>query len=80
MNFIILDLWICKWFSVLVWLFHKGIPKTRRGEIWQLICEQQKLIGCVVSAKIPEHEPYKELLKQLTIHQHAILIDLGESR
>ncbi|XP_071786587.1 TBC1 domain family member 1-like [Asterias amurensis] len=59
--------------------FRQGIPKTRRGEIWQLICEQQKLIGCVVSAKIPEHEPYKELLKQLTIHQHAILIDLGRT-
>ncbi len=32
-----------------------------------------------MSAKIPEHKPYKELLKQLTIHQHAILIDLGRT-
>lgn len=25
----------------------------------------------------PEHEPYADLIKHLTTHQHAILIDLG---
>ncbi|XP_022084449.1 TBC1 domain family member 1-like [Acanthaster planci] len=58
--------------------FKQGIPKTRRGEIWQFICEQQKLNG-LTNGNVPQHEPYKELLKELTIHQHAILIDLGRT-
>ncbi|XP_038055153.1 TBC1 domain family member 1-like [Patiria miniata] len=58
--------------------FKQGIPKGRRGEIWQFICEQQKLNGRA-NGNIPKYEPYKELLKELTIHQHAILIDLGRT-
>lgn len=55
-----------------------GVPRQHRGEIWKFLSEQYLLKQEVPSAKPPNNDaPYKELLKQLTSQQHAILIDLG---
>ena len=59
-----------------------GVPQRKRGDIWRLLVEQypKHNPGC---QKAPPHcpaynMPYDDLLKQLTTHQHAILIDLGK--
>nr|XP_032811515.1 TBC1 domain family member 1-like isoform X2 [Petromyzon marinus] len=62
----------------------RGVPRARRGEIWQFLAEQHRLrhpqrgqheVGQQQLADIPYHT----LLKQLTAQQHAILIDLGRT-
>ncbi|XP_041459585.1 TBC1 domain family member 1-like isoform X2 [Lytechinus variegatus] len=60
-------------------LFKEGVPRTRRGDIWMMLSEQHLLRMVPGASQIPESEPYTELLKQLTTHQHAILIDLGRT-
>ncbi|XP_043096034.1 TBC1 domain family member 1 isoform X5 [Puntigrus tetrazona] len=58
----------------------QGVPHQHRGEIWKLLSEQYLLRKEVPSTKPPNNDtPYKELLKQLTSQQHAILIDLGRT-
>ncbi|KAK7166487.1 hypothetical protein R3I93_006300 [Phoxinus phoxinus] len=58
----------------------QGVPRQHRGEIWKLLSEQYLLRKEGPSAKPPNNNaPYKELLKQLTSQQHAILIDLGRT-
>lgn len=58
----------------------QGVPRQHRGEIWKFLSEQYLLRQEVPSAKPPNNDtPYKELLKQLTSQQHAILIDLGRT-
>ncbi|XP_039547690.1 TBC1 domain family member 1 isoform X4 [Pimephales promelas] len=58
----------------------QGVPRQHRGEIWKLLSEQYLLRKEGPSAKTPNNNtPYKELLKQLTSQQHAILIDLGRT-
>ncbi|XP_077061086.1 TBC1 domain family member 1 isoform X6 [Siphateles boraxobius] len=58
----------------------KGVPRQHRGEIWKLLSEQYLLRKEGPCAKPPNNNaPYKELLKQLTSQQHAILIDLGRT-
>lgn len=56
----------------------KGVPRTLRGQIWLLLMQQQQ-IRTAVPDKAHDSADYKELLKQLTTHQHAILIDLGRT-
>ncbi|XP_052276744.1 TBC1 domain family member 1-like isoform X8 [Dreissena polymorpha] len=56
----------------------QGVPQAKRGEIWWLLVEQHRLKFPALEAKTPVVE-YFELLKQLTNHQHAILIDLGRT-
>ncbi|XP_018593494.1 TBC1 domain family member 1 isoform X6 [Scleropages formosus] len=57
----------------------QGVPRHHRGEIWKFLSEQY-LLRQQVPSRHPEREtPYKELLKQLTSQQHAILIDLGRT-
>ncbi|XP_043918078.1 TBC1 domain family member 1 [Protopterus annectens] len=56
----------------------QGVPRHHRGEIWKLLAEQYQLRHPSTS-KQPKDTPYKELLKQLTSQQHAILIDLGRT-
>lgn len=56
-----------------------GVPRQHRGEIWKFLSEQYLLRQTVPSRPPANHTPYKELLKQLTSQQHAILIDLGNS-
>ncbi|KAM8970063.1 TBC1 domain family member 1 isoform X3 [Sarcophilus harrisii] len=58
----------------------QGVPRHHRGEIWKFLAEQYHLRHQYPSSKQqPKDVPYKELLKQLTSHQHAILIDLGRT-
>ncbi|GFR18339.1 TBC1 domain family member 4 [Trichonephila clavata] len=61
-------------------LVKKGVPRHKRGEIWQYLAEQSKDIWCNSKRDLESDEPYEELLKQLTSHQHSILIDIGRLR
>ncbi|KAL8207510.1 UNVERIFIED_CONTAM: TBC1 domain member 1, partial [Gekko kuhli] len=54
----------------------KGVPRHHRGEIWKFLAEQYQLKHQFANKQQPKDTPYKELLKQLTSQQHAILIDL----
>ncbi|XP_061848429.1 TBC1 domain family member 1 isoform X6 [Colius striatus] len=57
----------------------QGVPRHHRGEIWKFLAEQYHLKHQFLSKQPPKDMPYKELLKQLTSQQHAILIDLGRT-
>lgn len=54
-----------------------GVPKSRRGEIWVLLCHQYRLHHRLPQRQAAPDTPYHDLLKQLTAQQHAILVDLG---
>ncbi|GFS00456.1 TBC1 domain family member [Elysia marginata] len=69
----------------------KGVPRSLRGQIWLFLMQQRQLLGVDAvdddagdtdSVSSRGRAPsgsvdYDGLLKQLTTHQHAILIDLG---
>ncbi|KAM9143639.1 TBC1 domain family member 1 isoform 4-T5 [Pangshura tecta] len=57
----------------------RGVPRHHRGEIWKFLAEQYHLKNQFPTKQQPKDTPYKELLKQLTSQQHAILIDLGRT-
>ncbi|XP_023363760.1 TBC1 domain family member 1 isoform X1 [Otolemur garnettii] len=57
----------------------QGVPRHHRGEIWKFLAEQFHLKHQFPSKQQPKDVLYKELLKQLTSQQHAILIDLGRT-
>ncbi|KAM7111566.1 TBC1 domain family member 4 isoform 3-T3 [Molossus nigricans] len=57
----------------------EGVPKSRRGEIWQFLALQYRLRHRLPNKQQPPETSYKELLKQLTAQQHAILVDLGRT-
>ncbi|XP_070613195.1 TBC1 domain family member 1 isoform X1 [Erythrolamprus reginae] len=57
----------------------KGVPRQQRGEIWNFLAELHQLKHPFPNKQHPKDTPYKELLKQLTSQQHAILIDLGRT-
>ncbi|XP_060044203.1 TBC1 domain family member 1 isoform X3 [Erinaceus europaeus] len=57
----------------------QGVPRHHRGEIWKFLAEQYHLRHQFPNKQQPKDTPYKELLKQLTSQQHAILIDLGRT-
>ncbi|XP_055652610.1 TBC1 domain family member 1 isoform X5 [Falco peregrinus] len=57
----------------------QGVPRHHRGEIWKFLAEQYHLKHQFPSKQQSKDIPYKELLKQLTSQQHAILIDLGRT-
>ncbi|XP_074848694.1 TBC1 domain family member 1 isoform X2 [Carettochelys insculpta] len=57
----------------------RGVPRHHRGEVWKFLAEQYQLKHQLPSKQQPKDTPYKELLKQLTSQQHAILIDLGRT-
>nr|KAF6393951.1 TBC1 domain family member 1 [Pipistrellus kuhlii] len=57
----------------------QGVPRHHRGEIWKFLAEQYHLKHQLPPKQQPRDTPYKELLKQLTSQQHAILIDLGRT-
>ena len=59
-----------------------GVPKTRRGELWQLIINKQ--IDSDEDAKLIDKFPnstlkYDVLKSQLTCHKLTILIDLART-
>uniref|UniRef100_F7HHC3 TBC1 domain family member 4 n=1 Tax=Macaca mulatta TaxID=9544 RepID=F7HHC3_MACMU len=60
-------------------LLKEGVPKSRRGEIWQFLALQYRLRHRLPNKQQPPDVSYKELLKQLTAQQHAILVDLGRT-
>ncbi|KFV04316.1 TBC1 domain family member 4, partial [Pterocles gutturalis] len=55
----------------------EGVPKSRRGEIWQFLAVQHRVRHRLPNKQQPPDISYKELLKQLTAQQHAILVDLA---
>ncbi|KAF2975167.1 hypothetical protein EK904_003175 [Melospiza melodia maxima] len=57
----------------------EGVPKSRRGEIWQFLAVQHRVRHRLPNKQQPPDISYKELLKQLTAQQHAILVDLAYS-
>ncbi|KAK3778892.1 hypothetical protein RRG08_013156 [Elysia crispata] len=71
----------------------KGVPRSLRGQIWLFLMQQRQLsgvdagdqdVGDGETVTSPGRAPcgsadYEGLLKQLTSHQHAILIDLGRT-
>ncbi|XP_039601275.1 TBC1 domain family member 4 isoform X1 [Polypterus senegalus] len=57
----------------------QGVPKNRRGEIWQFLAAQYRLRHRLPCKQQPPDISYKDLLKQLTAQQHAILVDLGRT-
>ncbi|KAL4608825.1 TBC1 domain family member 4-like [Arapaima gigas] len=56
-----------------------GVPKSCRGEVWQLLSQQHRLCQHALCKMQPPDMPYQDLLKQLTAQQHAILVDLGRT-
>ncbi|XP_053398670.1 TBC1 domain family member 1-like [Mercenaria mercenaria] len=56
----------------------QGVPQAKRGEVWHFLVEQHRLRYPNIEENTPQVD-YNELLKQLTNHQHAILIDLGRT-
>ncbi|KAK1168053.1 TBC1 domain family member 4-like isoform X1 [Acipenser oxyrinchus oxyrinchus] len=57
----------------------QGVPKNRRGDIWQFLAVQYRLRHSLSCKQQHLDMSYKELLKQLTTQQHAILVDLGRT-
>ncbi|XP_009317790.1 PREDICTED: TBC1 domain family member 4 [Pygoscelis adeliae] len=57
----------------------EGVPKSCRGEIWQFLAVQHRVRHRLPNKQQPPDISYKELLKQLTAQQHAILVDLGRT-
>uniref|UniRef100_A0A8C5G7Z6 Rab-GAP TBC domain-containing protein n=1 Tax=Gouania willdenowi TaxID=441366 RepID=A0A8C5G7Z6_GOUWI len=57
----------------------EGIPKSRRGEVWLLLCQQYRLRHRQPQRPQASETSYQDLLKQLTAQQHAILVDLGRT-
>ncbi|XP_077392881.1 TBC1 domain family member 4 isoform X2 [Festucalex cinctus] len=57
----------------------QGVPKSRRGEVWLLLCHQHRLCRRHPPRQPAADTPYRDLLKQLTAQQHAILVDLGRT-
>ncbi|KAM4700423.1 TBC1 domain family member 4 isoform 2-T2 [Discoglossus pictus] len=57
----------------------EGVPKGKRGEIWQFLSVQYRLRHRLPCKQQPSDVSYNELLKQLTSQQHAILVDLGRT-
>ncbi|XP_072266724.1 TBC1 domain family member 4 isoform X4 [Pyxicephalus adspersus] len=57
----------------------EGVPKSKRGEIWQFLSVQYRLRHRLPSKQQPSDTTYSDLLKQLTAQQHAILVDLGRT-
>lgn len=66
-------------FSYTLDLIFLGVPRGKRGEVWQFLAERYcAKVAPLDTSKYPNYNVcYDTLLKQLTSHQHAILIDLG---
>lgn len=65
--------------QILLELVRGGVPRARRGEIWQFLVKQNAFCSPDSSEKQRWKEtPYRTLLKRNSGHQHAILIDLGK--
>ncbi|XP_011499626.1 PREDICTED: TBC1 domain family member 1 [Ceratosolen solmsi marchali] len=67
--------------QMLLQAIKQGVPRGKRGEVWQFLAEQFCMKQPPLDAQaFPNYNtPYDLLLKQLTSQQHAILIDLGRT-
>ncbi|XP_012270654.1 TBC1 domain family member 4 isoform X2 [Orussus abietinus] len=67
--------------QMLLQAIKQGVPRGKRGEVWQFLAEQFCLKQPPMDTRnFPNYNvPYDLLLKQLTSQQHAILIDLGRT-
>ncbi|XP_012265236.2 TBC1 domain family member 1 isoform X2 [Athalia rosae] len=67
--------------QMLLQAIKQGVPRGKRGEVWQFLAEQFCLKQPPIETReFPNYNvPYDALLKQLTSQQHAILIDLGRT-
>ncbi|XP_044260359.1 TBC1 domain family member 1 isoform X2 [Tribolium madens] len=67
--------------QMLLQAIRQGVPRGKRGEVWQFLAEQYCMHTAPIdTSNFPNYNvPYEQLLKQLTSHQHAILIDLGRT-
>uniref|UniRef100_A0A8C6SH10 TBC1 domain family member 4 n=1 Tax=Neogobius melanostomus TaxID=47308 RepID=A0A8C6SH10_9GOBI len=57
----------------------QGVPKSRRGDVWLLLSHQHRLRHRLPQRQQAPDILYRDLLKQLTAQQHAILVDLGRT-
>ncbi|CAL9690408.1 unnamed protein product [Knipowitschia caucasica] len=57
----------------------QGVSKSRRGEVWLLLSHQHRLRHRLPHRQQAPDILYRDLLKQLTAQQHAILVDLGRT-
>lgn len=58
-------------------IYSAGIPRYRAGEVWKFLRSHMERRQASMLQPCPEYEHYSDLIKHLTTHQHAILIDLG---
>ncbi|KAJ8916569.1 hypothetical protein NQ315_000213 [Exocentrus adspersus] len=67
--------------QMLLHAIRQGVPRGKRGDVWQFLAELFcSKVPPIDTTKYPNYNtPYETLLKQLTSHQHAILIDLGRT-
>lgn len=66
-------------------LVRRGVPRAKRGAIWKFLIQQEASepfrppADAVADPNVDVDRPFGELLNLLTIHQHAILIDLART-
>lgn len=67
--------------NMLLQAIKQGVPRSKRGDVWHFLANQFCIKQPPFDTKqVPNYNtPYEDLLKQLTSHQHAILIDLGRT-
>ncbi|XP_070197331.1 TBC1 domain family member 1-like [Littorina saxatilis] len=67
-------------YSTLLECVKQGVPRNMRGPIWNFLAVKQcRHSNIDITMPGFSELPYDDLLKQLTTHQHAILIDLGRT-
>ncbi|MPC94451.1 TBC1 domain family member 4 [Portunus trituberculatus] len=60
-------------------ILHSGVPKSLRGDVWQLLMYQYLSRNAKKEPEFPGYNtPYENMIKELTSQHHAILIDLGK--
>uniref|UniRef100_A0A0P4WCG4 Rab-GAP TBC domain-containing protein n=1 Tax=Scylla olivacea TaxID=85551 RepID=A0A0P4WCG4_SCYOL len=58
----------------------QGVPKSLRGDVWQLLMYQYLARNSKMEPQFPGYNtPYEDMIKELTSQHHAILIDLGRT-
>lgn len=59
----------------------EGIPRNRKRAVWQFLAEYRRkgLLSGQLQTAPPPSKVYRKLLRQLTVQQHAIFVDLGRT-
>ncbi|XP_054162990.1 TBC1 domain family member 1-like isoform X2 [Oppia nitens] len=59
---------------------HLGIPRNKKADVWLFLAHYYKTCNSDDNNQQVIHDiPYRQLLGQLAIQQHAILVDLGRT-